>query len=82
MTLESRIMNRRTTISAPAEDLATLEREAERRGVALTVMLSEAVADKAAKLRERRRPRVGIARSTDGRSAAEVASEPIAHEPR
>ncbi len=33
-------------------------------------------------LRNRRRPRVGVARSTDGRSAADVTAEPIAEEPR
>jgi hypothetical protein len=74
-------MNRRTTLSAPAEELATLEREAQRRGVALTVVLAEAVSEKAEALRSRRRPRVGVARSTDGRSAAEVTAEPIAHPP-
>jgi hypothetical protein len=75
-------MNRRTTVSAPIEDLVTLEREAERRGVALTVVVAEAVSDKAAQLRAGRRPRVGVARSSDGRSARDVAAEPIAHSPR
>ncbi len=71
-------MNRRTTLSAPVDDLATLEREAQRRGVALTVVLGEAVTEKAAALRTRRRPQVGVARSTDGRSAREVAADPVA----
>jgi len=71
---------RRTTVAADADDLATLEAEAVRRGVSLTTVLAEAVADKAAALRHRR-PRLGVARSTDGRSAAEVAAEPIAHPP-
>jgi hypothetical protein len=80
--LESCIMNRRTTVSAPLEDLATLEREAERRGVALTAMLAEAVSEKAASLRTRRRPRTGVAHSTDGLHARDVTSDPVAHEPR
>ncbi|MFL5817768.1 MAG: hypothetical protein ACJ76L_09210 [Conexibacter sp.] len=75
-------MNRRTTVSAPIDDLATLEREAQRRGVALTVVVAEAVSDKAAQLRTGRQPRVGVARSSDGRSARDVAAEPIAYSPR
>ena len=73
---------RRTTVRAPTADLATLQAEADRRGVALAAVLSEAVAEKAASLRRRRRPSVGIGRSTDGRSAAEVTAEPVAHDPR
>ncbi len=48
---------RRTTVRAPTADLATLQAEADRRGVALAAVLSEAVAEKAASLRRRRRPR-------------------------
>lgn len=33
-------------------------------------------------LRAHRRPRVGVARSTDGRSAAELTSKPVANDPR
>lgn len=73
---------RRTTVTAPQEDLATLAAEAARRGVSLTVMLAEAITEKAAGLRARRRPRTGVARSTDGRRASEVTAEPIAHPPR
>ncbi len=69
---------RRTTVSASHESLATLAGEAQRRGTTLTVLLGEAVDAKAAEIRAARRPRVGIGRSTDGRSAAEVASEPVA----
>lgn len=81
--LESRIMNgvRRTTVAADREDLETLSAEAARRGVPLTVVLAEAVADKAAEVRARRRPRFGVGRSVDGRSAAEVAAEPVAEPP-
>lgn len=66
---------------APLKDLQTLEAEAHRRGVSLARVLREALEEKARVLREARRPRVGIARSTDGRSARQVASEPIAEPP-
>ena len=72
---------RRTTVSAPPGALRTLEAEAERRRVPLTVLLREAVEEKAEALRAARRPRVGVARSTDGLTAAEVTAEPIADEP-
>lgn len=85
--LESRIMNqrpglvamRRTTVAARRSSLDTLEAEARRRGVTLTSVLAEAIDEKAAALHTARRPRLGIARSTDGRSAAEVTANPIAH---
>jgi hypothetical protein len=82
--LASRIMSqlRRTTVSAPKAAIRTLEGEAERRGVPLATLLREAVEEKARALRQTRRPRVGVARSTDGRSAAEVTAEPVAEEPR
>jgi hypothetical protein len=73
---------RRTTLAASTESLDTLEAEARRRGVPLTAVLAEAVDDKAASLRAARRPRVGVARSRDGRRAAEVTAEPIARPPR
>jgi hypothetical protein len=72
---------RRTTVSAEVESLTTLEAEARRRGVALTVLLAEAVEDKAVQIRAARRPRVGLGRSTDERSAAEVTADPVAHPP-
>ena len=80
--LTSRIMHRRTTVNADAAELATLEGEALRRGVPLTALLAEAVAEKAARIRSERRPRVGVARSMDGRGAAEATSEPVARSPR
>jgi hypothetical protein len=81
--LSSSIMNQqRTTVTAPTEALRTLQAEADRRGVSLATLLREAVEEKAKALRSSHRPRVGVARSTDGRSAADVASEPIADEPR
>lgn len=73
---------RRTTITAPIEDLRTLKAEADRRGVSLAAVLREAVEEKANDLRTGRRPRLGVARSVDGRRAADVASEPVARDPR
>ena len=80
--LESRIMNRRTTVSAPAADLETLAAEARRRGQPLTALLAEAIEEKARALRVSRRPRFGVGES-DGTSpgAAVLAVEPIAEPP-
>lgn len=69
-------------MSAARGDLDTLAAEAARRGVPLTTVLAEAVAEKAAALRSSRRPRFGVARSTDGRRAADVAADPVAEPPR
>lgn len=74
-------MNRRTTVSADAEALATLEAEARRRGGSLTAVLAEAVEEKAVAIRRARRPQLGLGRSEDGRSAAETATEPVARPP-
>ena len=73
---------RRTTVTAPTDALATLEAEARRRGVSLSTIFAEALDEKAAGIRAARRPRVGIARSTDGRSAAELTYEPVAEPPQ
>lgn len=75
-------MNQRTTVTAAQDDLRTLQTEAERRGVSLSAVLREAVEEKALALRSGRQPRVGVARSTDGRRAADVTSEPVAEDPR
>ena len=82
--LASSIMTqlRRTTVSAPQTTIRTLEAEAQRRQVPLATLVREAVEEKAQALRTRRRPRVGVARSSDGRSAADVTAEPVAEEPR
>lgn len=74
---------RRTTISAPSDSLSTLEAEAKRRGVSLTVVVAEAIEEKAAVLRSSRRPRLGTGAS-GGRSegAAVLANEPVANDPR
>lgn len=55
-----RCVNRRTTLAADRDDLALLEDEARRRGVSLAQVLRETVAEKAADLRARRRPRFGV----------------------
>jgi len=80
--IESRIMNRRTTVSANPEDLATLENEARRRGSSLSSVLAEAVEEKAIAIKRAHRPRLGLGRSTDGASAAQTATEPVARPPR
>lgn len=72
---------KRTTVAASRDSLATLEAEAGRRGVSLSALLAEAVEEKAAAIRAARRPRVGMGRSSDGRSARELASEPVARPP-
>jgi hypothetical protein len=72
---------RRTTVTAGDDALDTLAAEARRRGVSLNTVLAEAVEEKAASLRAARRPRVGLGRSSDGRSAAEVTAEPVAEPP-
>jgi hypothetical protein len=79
--LASRIMMRRTTVKADGEALASLEAEARRRGVSLSTVLAEAIEEKAAAIRAARRPRVGVAASSDGRAAAELASRPVARPP-
>jgi hypothetical protein len=71
-------MNRRTTVSADVEALATLESEARRRGDSLSAVLAEAVEEKASSIRQKRRPRLGTGRSGDGRSARELMEHPIA----
>lgn len=72
---------RRTTVSASEDTLGTLEAEARRRGVSVAAVLREAVDEKAQALRAARRPRVGVARSSDGLTAREVTAEPVADEP-
>jgi hypothetical protein len=74
--------HRRTTVSAPEDVLRTIQAEADRRGVSLSAVLREAVEEKAQALRATRRPRVGVARSVDGRRAADVTAEPVAEDPR
>jgi len=51
---------RRTTVTAEFDDLDALAREAKRRGVSLSKVLSEAVSEKATEIRKRTRPRGGL----------------------
>lgn len=73
---------RRTTVAASEQSLRTLEAEAARRSISLSAVLAEAVDEKALAIRQRRRPRVGLGRSTDGLQAANLTGEPVARPPR
>lgn len=68
-------MVKRTTVSANEDDLATLEREADRRGVPLARMLREAVMEYAAGIRAANSPRFGIGSGDPGLSEASVEDE-------
>jgi hypothetical protein len=72
---------RRTTVMVDEEALATLGFEASRRNIALAAVVREAIDEKAVALRARRRPRVGIARSTDRQRTSEITAEPVAEAP-
>ena len=67
--------DRRTTVTADADDLAVLEAEARRRGVSLSQVLREAVARQAKTLRTERRPRFGVGRGDPGLSMTSVEDE-------
>jgi hypothetical protein len=73
---------RRTTVTASPDALDTLQAEAVRRGVSLTVVIAEAIDEKALALRDSRRMRFGLGDS-QGRSpgAAVIAVEPVAEPP-
>lgn len=68
-------MVKRTTVSADEDDLATLEREAQRRGVSLAFVLREAVMEYAAELRAANAPRFGVARGPGDLSEASAEDE-------
>lgn len=76
------MVQRRTTVLVDEDALATLGFEAKRRSVPLAELLREAIDDKVLTLRTDRRPRVGVARSSDGRSAADMTGDPVADDPR
>lgn len=76
------MVQRRTTVLVEEDALATLGFEAKRRSVPLAELLREAIDDKVITLRTARRPRVGVARSSDGRSAADMTGDPVAVDPR
>jgi hypothetical protein len=65
---------RRTTVAAESDDLAVLETEARRRGVALAQVLREAVEREAGRLRRKAEPRFGIVRG-DGTATASIARD-------
>jgi hypothetical protein len=73
---------RRTTVMVDDDALASLGFEAKRRSLPLAELLREAIDEKVESLRAARRPRVGVARSSDGQSAADLTGDPIAHDPR
>lgn len=54
---------RRTTVVAREEDLATLTHEARARGLSLGRMLGEVLAERAEELRQSRRPRLATFRA-------------------
>jgi hypothetical protein len=57
---------RRTTVVAREEDLATLSHEARTRGLSLGRMLGEVLAERAEELRRNRRPRLATFRADAG----------------
>jgi hypothetical protein len=65
---------RRTTVAAESDDLAVLESEARRRGVALAQVLREAVEREAGRLRRNAEPRFGIVRG-DGTATSSIARD-------
>jgi hypothetical protein len=65
---------RRTTVAAEHDDLAVLEHEARKRGVTLSVVLREAVAREAGRLRENAAPRFAIVRG-DGNATRAIAED-------
>jgi len=81
--LALRIVNagRRITVSASEESVRTQETEASPRDVPGTAVVRDAVDQNAHAIRAAGRPQVGLARSIDGRAAAELTAEPIAEEP-
>ncbi len=70
-------MIQRTTVAAEAEVLDALRAEAKRRGVSLAVLVGEILAEKAAKLRHIRRPRLGVGHSGIGVSQESVDQEDL-----
>jgi post-segregation antitoxin (ccd killing protein) len=72
---------RRITVTADHDALEALKAEARRRGVSMSVLLREAIDEKAARIHAARRPRIGRGRSADGRSAVQLTAEPVAEPP-
>jgi hypothetical protein len=72
------------TVAVDSTLLARAEREAEKRGVTLKKLVEDALERRLADEERSRRcsPRLGLGRSNDGMSAAEIASESVAAPPR
>jgi hypothetical protein len=77
--LASRIMDKRTTVSASEDDYLVLEHEARRRGVSVGYLLREAVVKYVTGLRTSRTPRFGIAKGDPGLSQESVDDEDAPH---
>jgi hypothetical protein len=69
---------RRTTVVAREEDLATLSHEARTRGLSLGRMLGEVLAERAEELRQSRRPRLGTFSADASIAKAEQEQRPEA----
>ena len=67
--------NRRTTLVAREEDLATLAHEAYSRGLSLGRLLGEVVGERAAEIRRERRPRLGTFTAAGAAIARDSAHE-------
>jgi hypothetical protein len=74
--LASRIMDKRTTVSASEDDYLVLEHEARRRGVPVGYLLREAVVKYVEGLRTSRKPRFGVV-SVEGNIAQESADDEV-----
>lgn len=72
---------RRTTVAADADLLLFWELEAQRRGISLSAVLAEALAERRDQLRAGRKPRFGLFSSGGGWSATD-ANEPVARPDR
>lgn len=70
--------NRRTTLVAREEDLATLAREARVRGLSLGRLLGEVVGERAEEIRASKRPRLARFDIDASIAEAEVAERPQA----
>lgn len=69
---------RRTTVVARDEDLATLSHEARNRGLSLGRMLGEVVAERAEELRHERRPHLATFRADASIAEAAEGEQPAA----
>jgi hypothetical protein len=72
-------MTRRITVRLADDVFAALAAAARQREVSPEALLTEAVEEKLARIQPR--PRVGVGRSVDARSAAEETASPVAELP-